>query len=223
MKNILLYKDIEIIFKRSVRGRRTTLRVRSGEVILTAPKRTSVNTALALVDKHIEWIKHCLLSYTEDKIVYDHGSIISMLGDKYIIDYTDNLKGSIYISNNVIVVNGRHDTAEKRIKKFLASHLKEIIVEIADKLCSQIEASYEEIKVRKMVSKWGSCNSKHNISFSSRLVFAPYWILEYVVAHEVCHLKEFNHSIKFWRLVESICPNWRVARAWLREHGISLV
>ena len=71
-------------------------------------------------------------------------------------------------------------------------------------------------------SRWGSASSQGTLSFSFRLALAPDWILDYVVCHEVAHLREPNHSAAFWALVDAICPRRREAQRWLREHGAAL-
>jgi predicted metal-dependent hydrolase len=73
-----------------------------------------------------------------------------------------------------------------------------------------------------MESRWGSCSAARSISFSWRLIFAPDFVRDYVVAHEVAHLKEMNHGPRFWKLVEKLHPEFKTAQAWLRTHGRSL-
>ncbi|MCM1264216.1 MAG: M48 family metallopeptidase [Butyrivibrio sp.] len=82
--------------------------------------------------------------------------------------------------------------------------------------------SYNKISIRSQKTRWGSCSSKGTLSFNWRLMLAPPAILDYVVVHELCHLTYMNHSAEFWKLVESVFPNYRVTRKWLREHGNEL-
>jgi predicted metal-dependent hydrolase len=81
---------------------------------------------------------------------------------------------------------------------------------------------FTSIGVRDQRTRWGSCSPSGRLSFSWRLVLAPPPVLDYVVLHELCHLREFNHSRAFWRLVESVRPDWRDASVWLRQHGYQL-
>ena len=69
---------------------------------------------------------------------------------------------------------------------------------------------------------WGSCSPKDVISLNWRLIAAPREVFEYVVVHELCHLRERNHSSRFWGLVEELMPDYRERRAWLKEHGVGL-
>jgi len=79
------------------------------------------------------------------------------------------------------------------------------------------------IQIRDQRSRWGSCSTRGTLSFNWRLVLAPFEVLDYVVVHELCHLREPNHSRRFWKLVEARRPDWRLHRDWLHEHGPELL
>ena len=82
--------------------------------------------------------------------------------------------------------------------------------------------NYIKITIRDQQSRWGSCSSRGTLSFNYRLIFAPPGVLDYVVVHELCHLTHMNHSKDFWNMVESIMPEYRQYKAWLRNHGQEL-
>lgn len=81
---------------------------------------------------------------------------------------------------------------------------------------------YVNITIREQKTRWGSCSSTGTLSFNWRLMLAPPRVLDYVVVHELCHFKYMNHSKDFWALVESILPDYREYRSWLKEHGSDL-
>ena len=83
--------------------------------------------------------------------------------------------------------------------------------------------SYNRISVRDQKTRWGSCSAKGTLSFNWRLMLAPPAIQDYVIIHELCHLTYMNHSNAFWKKVESVCPDYRTARKWLKDHGHELV
>lgn len=83
--------------------------------------------------------------------------------------------------------------------------------------------SFNRITIRDQKTRWGSCSAKGTLSFNWRLMLAPPAVLDYVVVHELCHLTHMDHSKAFWALVESVCPDYRVHRKWLKEHGHELV
>ena len=82
--------------------------------------------------------------------------------------------------------------------------------------------TYEKIVIRDQKTRWGSCSSNKTLSFNYRLMLAPPQILDYVVVHELCHLKHMNHSSAFWKAVESVLPDYKEKRKWLKEHGNEL-
>lgn len=82
--------------------------------------------------------------------------------------------------------------------------------------------TYNRVTIRSQKTRWGSCSSKGTLSFNWRLMLAPPVILDYVVVHELCHLKHMNHSADFWKAVEAVFPDFRNARKWLKEHGNEL-
>ena len=82
-----------------------------------------------------------------------------------------------------------------------------------------IGGAFGRVTVRDQRSRWGSCSSKHNLNFNWKLIMAPPQVLDYVVIHELCHLHEFNHSARFWRLVEGVMPDYEVWKKWLKNHG----
>lgn len=81
---------------------------------------------------------------------------------------------------------------------------------------------YTSITIRDQKTRWGSCSSRGTLSFNYRLIFAPPGVLDYVVVHELCHLTHMDHSKNFWNMVESIMPEYKEYRQWLKEHGSEL-
>src|SRR5204863_4816961 len=78
------------------------------------------------------------------------------------------------------------------------------------------------VTIRNQRSRWGSCSSRGHITLNFRLMLMPPEVREYILIHELMHLKQANHSRKFWRLVEAACPGFRDCERWLRRHGSSL-
>jgi predicted metal-dependent hydrolase len=93
---------------------------------------------------------------------------------------------------------------------------------IADREAARLGVTYRRIAIRDQHTRWGSCSSRGTLSLNWRLVLAPAEVLEYVVVHELCHLREPNHSQRFWSLLESVRPGFRREKAWLGRHGWEL-
>ena len=97
------------------------------------------------------------------------------------------------------------------------------IVEVAQREAAALGVTYGRIAIRDQRTRWGSCSPRGTLSFNWRLVLAPAEVLEYVVVHELCHLREANHSRHFWALVERARPTFVEERAWLTRHGWELL
>ena len=82
---------------------------------------------------------------------------------------------------------------------------------------------YGRIAIRAQKSRWGSCSGKKNLNFNCLLMLCPEPVRDYVAVHELCHLREMNHSPRFWALVESYCPDYRRCRKWLKENGTAII
>jgi predicted metal-dependent hydrolase len=101
--------------------------------------------------------------------------------------------------------------------------VRELVSMVADAEAAALRVRYSEVDVRDYRSQWGSCSPRGRLAFNWRLVLAPFEVLDYVVVHELCHLRVPNHSQRFWRLVETRRPGWRKQRDWLRAHGEELL
>jgi len=100
---------------------------------------------------------------------------------------------------------------------------RELVHMLVEEEAEALGVQVNRIQIRDQRTRWGSCSPGRNLSFNWRLVLAPFEVLDYVVVHEVCHLREANHSRRFWRLVETRRPEWREQKAWLDEHGPELL
>jgi predicted metal-dependent hydrolase len=108
------------------------------------------------------------------------------------------------------------------IERWYRGEARRQITEVAGREARSLGVTYGKIGIRDPRTRWGSCSSRGNLSFSWRLVIAPAEVLEYVVVHELCHLRELNHSKRFYRLLDETRPTWREQASWLREHGQEL-
>jgi predicted metal-dependent hydrolase len=100
---------------------------------------------------------------------------------------------------------------------------RELLSALAEEESERLGVEYARIQIGGQRTLWGSCSARGTLSFNWRLVLAPLEVLDYVVVHELCHLRVPNHSRRFWALVERHRPGWREQRHWLREHGPELL
>lgn len=103
------------------------------------------------------------------------------------------------------------------------SAARELVTALADEEAERIGVSYQRIRIGGQRTLWGSCSARGTLSFNWRLVLAPLEVLDYVVVHELCHLRVPDHSRCFWALVAYHRPHWRQQRDWLRRHGPELL
>jgi predicted metal-dependent hydrolase len=100
---------------------------------------------------------------------------------------------------------------------------RELVAMLIEDEARELGVEPKLIQIRDQRSRWGSCSTRGTLSFNWRLVLAPFEVLDYVVVHELCHLRVPDHSRRFWRLVETRRPEWRAQRDWLHEHGPELL
>ena len=108
------------------------------------------------------------------------------------------------------------------LKAVLAQRALERIRERLSVYGPRSGGEFGRVAVRDQRSRWGSCSSKHNLNFNWKLIMAPPQVLDYVVIHELCHLHEFNHSARFWKLVSAQMPDYEAWKKWLKLHGEEL-
>jgi len=100
---------------------------------------------------------------------------------------------------------------------------RELVLTLVEEEAERIGVAYQRIRIGSQRTLWGSCSARGTLSFNWRLVLAPLEVLDYVVVHELCHLRVPDHSRRFWTLVERHRPHWRRQRDWLREFGPELL
>lgn len=118
------------------------------------------------------------------------------------------------------------DTSQETVRAALAAwYRKQARVVIAERLTvwnAHYRFTFGRVSIKEQKSRWGSCSRQGNLNFNWRLLLAPLPVLDYVVIHELAHLKEQNHSPRFWAIVAQTCPDYTAKRRWLRQHGRDL-
>lgn len=223
----------EVLFRRHQQATRFTLRVRAAcrEVVLTAPLRSRRSEATKFAVEHAEWI-HTKLSQIAGSIPFQHGSLIPIRGVEYQIVHLRNERGVVTMERSSVelsiprplffYVYGREEHVERRTRDFLKALAMREIGTAVSSHCKTLNIKCPPITVRDTISRWGSCSSSGTLNFSWRLIFAPPFILDYLAAHEVAHLREMNHSARFWTIVERLAPQTQLAEKWLDQHGANL-
>jgi len=111
---------------------------------------------------------------------------------------------------------------EARLMRFFKNEAKNDLSARVAEYAAALEVKPGRIQVKEIRSRWGSCSADGVLAFSWRVILAPPFVLDYLAAHEVAHLKEMNHSRRFWAQVKKALPDYERGRAWLDAHGASL-
>jgi predicted metal-dependent hydrolase len=209
----------------SPRARRLSLRVdaaaRSIELVL--PRRFAAETAIGFVARHRGWIAARVAAMPPPLRLAD-GAIVPVLGVPHRIrQVVEPGAPPVTIADGEILVRGDPAHLPRRITDHLKALARREFATRARVLAARLGKSVTRVGVRDPKSRWGSCSSTGALSFSWRLVFAPEAVVDYVVAHEVAHLVEMNHSPRFWRVVASLVPDSKTPRAWLKHHRLELL
>jgi hypothetical protein len=213
----------------SPRARRVSLRVdaASRRVELVLPRRCAEKTALAFVAAHRGWIAARVAAMPPPRRLVD-GASVPVFGRPHVIRHVSDPQhgsttGPVTIADGEIRVRGDPAHLARRVRDHLIALAKRDFAARTRLLAARLDKSVARVGVRDPKSRWGSCSSRGAISYSWRLVFAPEAVIDYVVAHEVAHLVEMNHSPRFWRVVASLVADSATPRAWLRRHRAELM
>jgi predicted metal-dependent hydrolase len=213
--------------RRHRQARRYTLRIHaaSREVVLTMPPRGSVRQAKEFAQKHGAWIA-TRLRRLPDVVPFAHGMVLPLRGVEHRIEHRKGARGAAWIETGPDVprlcVAGEAPHLPRRVRDYLKREARRELETASRAAARALGVNIRRVSVRDQSSRWGSCSTTGVLSYSWRLIFAPPFVLEYLAAHEVAHLVEMNHSRRFWRLVERICPDMTRAKAWLDAHGAGL-
>jgi hypothetical protein len=216
---------VPLAIRVSPRARRLSLRVdavaRGVELVL--PRRFSAEAALAFVAAHRGWIAARLAAMPPQLRLAD-GATVPVFGIPHRIRHVlDRAAAPVTVADGEIRVRGDPQHVPRRVRDHLVALAKRDFAARAQTLAARLGKSVTRVGVRDPKSRWGSCSSTGALSFSWRLVFAPEPVIDYVVAHEVAHLVEMNHSPRFWRVVAGLVPDSAAPRAWLRRHRHELL
>ncbi len=214
-------RAVEMSVKLNPRARRLIVKVHpaSGEVSVTAPSRQALDRALEFARGQTDWIAR-QLAHVPSRVTLAPGARIPFRGVDHLIARGEEAR--TWIEEGIIRVGGRAEHAPRRLLDFLKRQARQTIEARAIDLAGKLDTRPKRITVRDTASRWGSCSSTRSLSFSWRLILAPSFVLDYVVAHEVAHLREMNHGPRFWRLVRELVGDVKRPQAWLRQHGSGL-
>lgn len=214
--------------KRSGRARRISLRVSqaTGEIVLTMPERTALDRAMLFARGQGGWIA-ARMARMPGRVPFADGAVLPLRGEPHRIVHWSRVRARAHVARAadgapVIAASGEPEFLDKRVREFLQREARADLVAAVARYTQALGLPARRITLRDTRSRWGSCSSRGDLSFSWRLILAPPFVLDYLAAHECAHLAEMNHSARYWRLLRRICPHTDEAEAWLKANGAGL-
>lgn len=194
-----------------------TLRVSDAGVRLTVPPRVSAARVDAFLRASAPWVEDQRTRLAPAAAPLAPGDRLAHLDDELVLVARGDGRGGVERRGGALLCPP--DRIDERVEAWYRRETLRLAAERAAPLAERLGARVAGISVRDPRTRWGSCSSSGRLSFSWRLVLAPAAVLDYVVAHEVCHLVRADHSPAFWALLARMAPGHEPARAWLRDSG----
>lgn len=147
------------------------------------------------------------------------GTSLLYLGRPYRLEVVDDAEADVVFDGRFLMRREVQDRAGEHLQSWYKARAVETIVPLVEELAEQLGVAYRQVLVSDLKYRWGSCTPNDTLNFNWRLIKAPLPVIRYVVAHELAHLLEPNHTTRFWRLVRVQVPHYEKAKTWLRRHG----
>ena len=213
---------VPVRFIRNDAARRYILRLgEDGAARVTVPRRGSFRAARQFVERHLAWIEKQLQkreSQPAPSAAWTHGTEILFRGEKARLQAGVGGR-EIRFADQFVAVAGAtgnlRPAIEQHLRKLAASELIPRTLQLA----ALHQLTVSRVVVRSQRSRWGSCSVRKTVSLNWRLIQTPGYVRDYIILHELMHLREMNHSRRFWREVEQVCPDYSRAEDWLKRHG----
>jgi predicted metal-dependent hydrolase len=235
MKKTITDKDLGIInLTKNNRATRITVRVKQDSIAVTLPAFSTYEKALSFVISKKDWILAQKTKLKVKKLYICNESPFRTLTFEVYIQSAERKNYFISLKNNLLTIeypNSIDPTSEsaqkvfrKAIENGLRHEAKRVLPQMLKKLAGKYGFSYSETKINSSKSRWGSCSSKGSINLSFYLMILPQHLVEYVLLHELCHTKEMNHGVGFWKLMDKVTENQtKKLRLEMKNYHISSI
>jgi predicted metal-dependent hydrolase len=217
--------DRPIALRISRQARRIILKIRpdDGRVEVTIPPWTSRRAAGDFAAKNLEWIEE-RLELLPKPVPFAAGAAIPLQGVEHRIVPSGTLRGRVRREDGTLIVPGEPEHLARRVTDWLKAEARRVICDRVRTKAARAGLKFSNIAVRDTTTRWGSCTCDGCLSFSWRLFLAPDYVLDYVVAHEVAHLRHLDHGARFWKLTATLTDgDVELAKTWLNGHGHDLL
>ena len=212
-----------------VRAKRRTIALileRDGSLTVRAPKRATLQDIHGFIQEKEKWIERsreklkAIVTLPRKEFV--DGETFLFLGKEYELRLVPSQRQTLHFNSGFTLKASARPRGEAVFTKWYKAQASTVFTERVTHYANLHGFSPKQVKVTSAKTRWGSCSANGTINFTWRLVMAPLEVIDYVVIHELVHLRIKNHSQKFWHAVEQLCPQYKSHRKWLREHGEKL-
>lgn len=211
-----------------IRTRRKTVALiiqRDGSLLVRAPIGFSDRMIMELVRKKEKWIRgkqeQARIARPTPKL-FAEGEEFLYLGRLYRLAIVERQRPALRLGEQFTLARAALPKARGAFKAWYARQAKQVITARAELLAARHGFAHTRIKITSARTRWGSCGRNGSLNFSWRLVMAPPDVIDYVVIHELVHIKVRNHSRVFWNQVAQILPDYQERKGWLKQHGSHL-
>ena len=215
-------RAVPVQYVRHPRARRYLLRVKpDGVARVTVPRHGSLAEAERFAHRHQAWIEEQLGKIAARTVVDDSwkvGHSFLLRGARVELGASPDGRAVVFLDQTIPIDPGRADArpaVEARLRRLAGIELETRTRELS----RQLNLAIRRVSIRNQRSRWGSCSIRGTISLNWRLIQMPDWVRDYVIVHELMHLREMNHSPRFWRRVWEVCPHYREAIRWIKENA----
>ena len=217
----------DLVLKINPRAKRMALRVdaKKRKVNLVLPKRASMREAYKFALDNKYWIRQKIDELPET-VHFEDGAVIPIFGQPRTINVTYNPASKITdikLTDDELIVTTNKKDPSQRIRRFIVNFAKDEITKLSHEKAAVADKKIESISVKDTSSRWGSCSEDGYLSFSWRIIFAPWYAFDYVVAHEVAHLTHMDHSPAFWNHCADLSEDYSHGKTWMKRHSGELI
>lgn len=194
-----------------------------GELIIRVPAHCSNSDIQRILDKHQNWIKINVHAAKENPPAqFVEGEQYLYFGKPYPLLFGDSGSHSIKFDQAFIVAKELHFKAETLILRWFQREAEKYLNHRCRDLAVQFNFSFTHLRLSNAKTNWGSCSNKGSINLNWRLLHCPPEVIDYIIIHELAHLREMNHSPRFWALVKTMSPDYQNHKKWLRRNAAKI-
>jgi len=194
-----------------------------GSVLMFVPNRFTDEDVHKVIEMKAEWIASKQRFFQQKSKILLKRNELLLFGNRYAYYYSSQYKNKVVVNVEGKTIQARRNlleisTQEKWLKYVAGMYIRPRVYELSQNLL----LPFNKLFIRSQKKKWGNCSADKNISINWRIVKAPKFVIDYVIIHELCHTLIMKHTVKFETLLNSHCPDYKQAQAWLDKYGNSL-